>query len=113
MQQDKRPLFTLTVEEFMELNKTIIVDDRYLRPEPKKNEVEKPEIIYSEEAALITNYTKSTLYSKVNRGEIPYISGGKPLTFSRSQLSQWMQDGRPRVSEMMASEFLKFKKDTK
>lgn len=113
MQEDKRPLFTLTVEEFMELNKTIKVDRDYIERPPVKTEVSKPDIIYSDEAAEITNYTKSTLYSKVNRGEIPYLSGGKPLTFSRAQLQDWMHKGRPTVAEIMAEEFNKLKNKKK
>ena len=107
MQQDKRPLFSLTVKEFVELNKTINLDNKYLIQEPVKIEISKPDIIYAVEAAEICNYTKSTLYSKVNRGEIPSVSEGKPLTFSRNQLLEWMQLGRPSVTEMKANEFVK------
>jgi len=108
MEQNKRPLFSLTVEEFIELNKSINLDQiRYHVPE--KIEAPKSDIIYADEVSVIANYTKSTLYSKVNRGEIPYVSGGRPLTFSRKEIIEWIQNGRPCVAEILANKFLKLK----
>lgn len=104
MEQDKRLLIQLTVEEFKELSKTIQLDKKYLLwPEiaPKES---LPDIIYTEEAMNITGYKESTLYSKVSRREIPIISGGRPLTFSRSQLIEWMKRGRPTIAEMIAED---------
>jgi hypothetical protein len=36
---------------------------------------------------------------------MPVISNGRPLTFSREEILQWMKDGRPTVAEMIANEF--------
>ncbi len=113
MKEDKRPLYTLTVEEFKELSKTIAIDNSYLiKPEIKKQEP-KSDIIYIDEIIVLTGYTKSTIHSKVCRKEIPVISTGRPLTFSREEILQWMKDGRPSVSEMIAQEFLNSKNKKK
>jgi predicted DNA-binding transcriptional regulator AlpA len=105
MHGDNRPLYTLTVEEFRELSKTIAVDNgfRFKPSEPK--EKEQSDIIYLVEVVKLTGYKDSTVYSKVCRKEIPVISTGRPLAFSREEITQWMKDGRPTVAEMIAKEF--------
>ena len=51
----------------------------------------------------LTGYKASTIYSKVCRGEIPTISTGRPLTFSKNEILQWMKSGRPSLTEMKAN----------
>jgi predicted DNA-binding transcriptional regulator AlpA len=113
MHGDTRPIFTLTVEEFKELSKKIALDNRYLlrpaEPEPQP----KSDIIYMDEIVELTGYKESTVYSKVCRKEIPVISNGRPLSFSRQEILQWMKDGRPTVAEMIANEFTNTKNKKK
>lgn len=106
MQQDKRPLFTLTVEEYKELNKTIQIDRSYLIQAPEPTNKEQRDIVFIDEARVITGYKLSTIYSKVSRREIPVLSTGRPLTFSREELTNWIKAGRPSVAEMMAELFV-------
>lgn len=110
MQENTRALFTLTVKEYVELHKSLQQEYKYLHLEPEKVEESKPDIIYSDEAAELTNYTKSTLYSKISRGELPIISSRRPLTFSRAELTDWIHKGRPTVADMIAEEFMNSKK---
>lgn len=105
MQRDQRPLYTLTVEEFKELSKTIALDNSYLQKPAETILLPKSDIIYLDEVIQLTGYTGKTIYSKVCRGEMPVISKGRPLTFSREEILQWMKDGRPTVTEMIATEF--------
>ena len=105
MQRDQRPLYTLTVEEFKELSKTIALDNSYLVKPAKISEEPKSDIIYLDEIMGLTGYKESTVYSKVCRKEMPVISTGRPLAFSREEILQWMKDGRPTVAEMIANEF--------
>lgn len=105
MHKDVRPLYTLTVEEFKELSKTIALDNSYLVKPTKISEEPKSDIIYLDELIELTGYKESTVYSKVCRKEIPVISTGRPLAFSRDEILQWMKDGRPTVAEMIANEF--------
>ena len=106
MHQDKRPLFTLTVEEYIELNKTIQLDRSYIIQPPEPVEREQSDIIYFDEAQNLAGYKASTMYSKVSRREIPVLSTGRPLTFSREELTNWIKAGRPSVAEMMAELFV-------
>jgi predicted DNA-binding transcriptional regulator AlpA len=105
MHKDVRPLYTLTVEEFKELSKTIALDYRYLLRPAETEQEPKSDVIYLDEVILLTGYRESTVYSKVCRKEMPVISTGRPLAFSRDEILQWMKDGRPTVAEMIANEF--------
>ena len=105
MHKDVRPLYTLTVEEFIELSKTIALDNSYLVKPTKISEEPKSDIIYLDEIIELTGYKESTVYSKVCRKEMPVISTGRPLAFSREEILQWMKDGRPTVAEIIANEF--------
>jgi len=105
MQQDKRPLFTLTVEEYIELNRSLY--NEIPKENTLKNEIkEEQDIIYLEEATALTGYTNNTVYTKVSRREIPVVSSGRPLTFSRKQLNEWMAKGRPSIAEMKADNYI-------
>lgn len=105
MFEDQRPLYTLTVEEFKELSKTIALDNSYLQKPAETILQPKTDIIYLDEVIQLTGYKESTVYSKVCRKEMPVISSGRPLAFSREEILQWMKDGRPTVAEMIANEF--------
>ncbi len=101
---EKRILFTLTVEEFVELSKTITAAySSFTRKEEPKAESES-DIIYIDDVTVLTSYKPSTIYSKVNRREIPIISNGRPLTFSKEEIVQWMKSGRPSVAEMKSKQ---------
>lgn len=113
MQRDQRPLYTLTVEEFKELSKTIAIDNSYLQKPAEKILQPKSDIIYLDEVIELTGYKESTIYSKVCRKELPVISTGRPLAFSREEILQWMRDGRPTVAEMIAKEFTNLKNKKK
>jgi predicted DNA-binding transcriptional regulator AlpA len=113
MFEDQRPLYTLTVEEFKELSKTIALDNSYLVKPTKISEEPKSDIIYLDEIIELTGYTGKTIYSKVCRGEMPVISKGRPLTFSREEILQWIKDGRPTLAEMIANEFTNLKNKKK
>ena len=105
MFEDKRPIYTLTVEEFKELSKTIALDNSYLFKPVESIQEQKSDIIYLDEVIQLTGYTEKTVYSKTCRKQMPVISNGRPLTFSREEILQWMKDGRPTVAEMIANEF--------
>jgi predicted DNA-binding transcriptional regulator AlpA len=107
MLNDQRPLYTLTVDEFKELSKTIAVDNSYLQKPSEPKQEAKSDIIFIDEVILLTGYKRSTIYTKVCKREIPVISSGRPSAFSREEIIQWLKDGRPTVAEMMANEFTK------
>ena len=113
MFENTRPLYTLTVEEFKELSKTIAVDNSYLLRPAEIKKQPKSDVIYLNDLMALTSYKESTVYSKVCRKEIPVISNGRPLAFSREEILQWMKNGRPTVAEMIAIEFTNLKNKKK
>lgn len=94
-----KPLYALSIEEYIELSKRLIADEINLALQNGEEKNSTPniqqDVIFLEEALSITGYKKSTLYSKVCRFEIPVLSRRKPLTFSRKAILQWMKDGKP------------------
>ncbi|WP_299244117.1 helix-turn-helix domain-containing protein [uncultured Aquimarina sp.] len=95
-----KPLYTLTVGEYMELNRTIfkqqlqelLSNQGELVPQTTERD-----IIFIDEACELTGYSKPTMYSKISRLEIPVLSKGKPLTFSKQGLIEWIHQGKPNV----------------
>lgn len=64
-----------------------------LGKEPTKHQ---SNLIYIEEASIITGYAKSTIRKKCHYGEIPYYKpkNTKRLVFKRDELQEWMESGR-------------------
>lgn len=80
---------SLTVSEFLELiNK-------------KTNKTSNSDLIFIEDLKKITNYKESTIYSKVSKNQIPVISRGRPLIFSRKEILNWLQLGKPNVQSFL------------
>ncbi|WP_374755518.1 helix-turn-helix domain-containing protein [Fibrisoma limi] len=48
-------------------------------------------------ASVIIGKAVSTIYSMVNRNEIPYMKRGNRLYFSREELRNWIRDTRNRT----------------
>ena len=104
-----KPLYSLTVGEYIELNKKVFAEEaeKILH---SKEQAEEPvkhdqDIIFIDEVLALTGYRKATLYSKVCRYEIPVISRRKPLTFSRKAIMQWLHDGKPNTIDQEADNY--------
>ena len=68
--------------------------------EAKSEPTELEDTIGMEDAQKVTGLKEKSIYSKVCRLEIPTITRGRPLMFSRAELQLWMKIGRPTVVEM-------------
>ncbi|NDV46868.1 DNA-binding protein [Paludibacter sp. 221] len=81
-----KPLFTLSVDEFISLQETI-------RNESLSSTIQFPEIMSIDMAAQFTGYKKSTLYRKTSDHTIPFFRqgarGGRVL-FRKSELEEWL-----------------------
>ena len=44
----------------------------------------------------LTGLSSSTIYSKVSRFEMPSLTRGRPLLFSKTELMTWLASGRPK-----------------
>ena len=97
-------LFNLTVQQFLELIKRIVkreIEIQLQNMEDNKGVVGNPSAICGIEMACeITRLSKATVYSKVSLRQIPCLSRGKPLLFSRSHLELWIRAGRPKTDSI-------------
>ncbi len=103
-----KPLYTLTVGEYIELNKNIIgqqLEELFIKENQHLLQKKDTDIIFIDEACKLTGYSKPTMYSKVSRYEIPVLSRGKPLTFSKQVLIDWIHQGKPSVIEQETDQF--------
>ncbi|WP_103866726.1 helix-turn-helix domain-containing protein [Aquimarina sp. I32.4] len=101
-----KPLYTLTVGEYTELNRRIIRQQfqELLIDQRQRNLKPDQDIIFIKEACELTGYTKPTMYSKISRYELPVLSRGKPLTFSKKALIDWIHQGKPLISDTIEAE---------
>jgi excisionase family DNA binding protein len=104
-------LFQLTTEEFDSLFRGMLNDivpglvKEGIKEHLKGINTDLPDIISPEEASKITGLKLKSIYSKVSRLEMPALTRGRPLMFSRAELEKWMRNGRPSVPETMAKEW--------
>lgn len=75
---------------------------------------EHPEqLLTVQEAAGFLNLTVPTIYSKVSKGELPVMKRSKRLYFSRTELLEYLKEGRKKSNaeiEAEASQYLNKKK---
>lgn len=91
------PLFTLTIGEYINLNKQLISQQgrsqNQIQPilsSPERND------ILIEEASQLTRLAVSTIRTKCHLNEIPYNKpkGTKFLRFKRNELLEWMASNK-------------------
>lgn len=100
-----KPIWTLTIAEFLDVQRTGL--QASLKElisgavtTVKEEAIPKTDTLGVEEAALLTGYNPKTLYSKVCRRQMPTVSRGRPLIFSRKELQIWLRVGKPTVAQM-------------
>jgi excisionase family DNA binding protein len=104
-------LFQLTTEEFDSLFRGMLNDiipslvKEGIKEHLRGITVDQPDTITPEEAAKVTGLKLKSIYSKVSRLEMPALTRGRPLLFSRAELEKWMKSGRLSVPETMAKEW--------
>ena len=89
------PIFTLTVSEFSEL----IQEQLKSLQLPVKNqnsilETDNVDINWVSENLKIPI---ATIRTKVSRMEMPCKKRGKPMVFSKKEILEWYENGRPKV----------------
>lgn len=114
MDDDNKPLFTLTVAQYSSILRKVIAEEVErifsVCHEGINNNNQETDICVIDQVIEITKLAKSTLYSKVSKKHIPCLSRGKPLLFSRDHLEMWLKAGRPHTySIKIIEEILKKK----
>ena len=76
-----------------------------------QNEAEK--LLNIQEAAEFLNLTVPTIYSKVSKGELPVMKRSKRLYFSRTELLEYIKDGRKKSNAEIEAEAKAYLLNTK
>ncbi len=77
-----------------------------LKHKPTKVEpTDQPEqLLIIQEAAEFLSLTVPTIYSKVSKGELPVMKRSKRLYFSRTELLEYLKDGRKKSNAEIEQE---------
>jgi len=105
MKIDKnRPMYSLSVEEYIELNQKIFSAIKSPETEIEKNNTE---IMNIDQAAVYLKMAKQTVYSMISRRLLPYFKRGKRVFFRKNELLTWLERGRKFTKEEIQSENFK------
>ena len=96
---DKLPeAVTMLTKEVGEL-KRLLIEKQVQTP------TEQPEqFLTIQEAADFMSLTVPTMYSKVSKGELPVMKRSKRLYFSRTELLEYLKDGRKKSNAEIEQE---------
>ena len=107
MIENSRNVFTITVEEFKDVSKSVLMDFiDLLKQQVQKEDKESNDVMSIDDVSKITGYKLSTIYTKISRKEMPVLSNRRPLLFSKNAILKWINSGRPSESERIANEFI-------
>lgn len=70
------------------------IDNLTMLFQSAKPDVKQSDLLTTKDAAKFLNLSVPTLYSKVNRREIPHMKQGKRLYFSRIELTDYIKSGK-------------------
>ena len=87
----EKPLFYLTIGEFINLQKKIEKEEGSINTFP--------EIMSMVDAAKYTGYKKSTLYRKTCSRSIPFHKQGNRVLFRKDELEKWLLKNRQETTE--------------
>ncbi len=111
MKDLSKPLYSLTVGEYIDLSKQAYSEEAKKIIENCQKNLgncsSNNDSIFIDEVEALTGYKKSTIYSKVCRFEMPVISKRRPLTFSRKDIMNWLKGGKPSVIDQEANDYLR------
>ena len=102
---NKTVLISLSIEDLQ----TVIIDcvNSCLRnnKQESKAPTDQPEqLLTIQEAAEFLSLTVPTIYSKVSKGELPVMKRSKRLYFSRTELLEYLKDGRKKSNAEIEQE---------
>lgn len=96
---DKLPeAVTMLTKEVSELKRLLIEKQE----QPTTDQPE--QLLTIQEAAEFLSLTVPTMYSKVSKGELPVMKRSKRLYFSRTELLDYLKDGRKKSNAEIEQE---------
>ncbi len=66
-----------------------------IESKPESNQEKDEKLWTVSQAAEFLDLSVPTIYTKVSRGQIPYMKRGKRLYFSSTELLDYLKEGRP------------------
>ena len=103
--------FEIIIEKLNAIEKRL--DNIELKTLKSKSVTERNTIMNVKELSEYLNLAIATIYSKVSRGEIPYMKRSNKLYFELQVINTWLRKGRVRTNDEideLADEFLSNKK---
>lgn len=102
---DRTVLISLPIEDLQ----TVIIDCvnsclRNNKQESKAPTNQPEQLLTIQEAAEFLSLTVPTMYSKVSKGELPVMKRSKRLYFSRTELIEYLKDGRKKSNAEIEQE---------
>lgn len=89
---------TMLTKEVSELKRLLI--EKQEQPTTEQPE----QLLTVQEAAQFLNLTVPTIYSKVSKGELPVMKRSKRLYFSRTELLDYLKEGRRKTNAEIEAE---------
>lgn len=100
----EKPLYSLTVGEYIELHKSLLND---LNKQLKVNTPELKEILTVQEAAVFLHLSVATLYTMNSRNQIPFTKVLGKVYYRQSELMNWLASGNRKSNAQLRNEILK------
>lgn len=100
-------LSTRNIDDFISdiANEVIKKMEAWKQDIPKKTNSLEHQLLTIDQAAYLLCLTKSTIYTKHSKGEIPGVSKhGKRLWFRKDILLEWLQSGHVQTTEELQAE---------
>lgn len=97
MIEKNKPLFSLTIGEYEELQTKIIAEQATKMLDISSGDtptILQKEILNIIEVSELTGYARQTIYGFVSDGKIPFLKrpGSKALRFNRTAILEWMSN---------------------
>jgi excisionase family DNA binding protein len=89
-----------------ELENIILLSIRkvFFEKENSTAELDQDKIFSIKEACTFLNLAQQTLYGFTSRREIPFIKRGKKLYFRKSELKNWLLEGKKKSKKELSDE---------
>ncbi|MBI5538923.1 MAG: helix-turn-helix domain-containing protein [Bacteroidia bacterium] len=70
-----------------------------LKESPQLQGNQLPEYLTIQELSEMINLAVPSIYGMVHRKQIPYVKRGKKLIFEKSQIEEWLKNGRHKTKQ--------------
>ena len=96
---DKLPEAVIMLTKEISELKRLVLEKQEQAPQEQTEQ-----LLTIQEAAEFLSLTVPTMYSKVSKGELPVMKRGKRLYFSRTELMEYIKEGRKKSNAEIEQE---------